>query len=181
MSRLIQDSSQPVNPVTRIHAWKAPVNDGASRMNLFTQHSVYEAIMEQSEMALPNETGGFLLGQTGFDPDCGSWYNWIDEAVPINPAESNPVHFTFTWRDVDHVRNLREREGKSLIGWYHTHPGLGIFLSETDLVKRTSNSSMSSFRSRSFTILLPSVPAISIEILLDSWMRGLQPGGSFNW
>lgn len=104
-------------------------------MNLFTHHSVYEAIMEQAEVALPNETGGFLLGHAAFDPDCGSWFNWIDEAVPINPAESNPVHFSFTWKDVDQVRNRREREQKSLIGWYHTHPGLGIFLSETDLLK----------------------------------------------
>jgi 26S proteasome regulatory subunit N11 len=135
MTRLIEDTSHPVNPISRIHAWKAPVTDGTCVMNLFTSHSVYEAIMEQAELALPNETGGFLLGRTAFDPDCSSWYNWIDEAVPIQPTESNPVHFTFSWRDVDQVRNRREQQQKSLIGWYHTHPGLGIFLSETDLQK----------------------------------------------
>src|SRR5688572_3215139 len=122
MSKLIENSSQSANPIIRVHAWKAPINDGACAINLFTHHSVYEAILEQAEAALPNETGGFLLGHAGFDPDCDSWYNWIDEAVPINAVESNPVHFSFTWRDVDEVRNHRERERKSLIGWYHTHP-----------------------------------------------------------
>jgi proteasome lid subunit RPN8/RPN11 len=135
MSRLVEDSFQSANPVVRVHAWKAMLSDGTSSMNLFTYHAVYAAIMEQAEAALPNETGGFLLGRTGFDPDCDSWYNWIDEEVPIKPTEANPVHFSFTWKDVDQVRAHREREGKALIGWYHTHPGLGIFLSETDLQK----------------------------------------------
>jgi 26S proteasome regulatory subunit N11 len=135
MRRLIEDSFQPANPIVRVHSWKAPAIDRPSAMNLLTHHSVYEAIMEQSEVALPNETGGFLLGYTGFDPDCGSWYNWIDQAVPIKPVEADAVHFSFTWRDVDEIRNRRERERKSLIGWYHTHPGLGIFLSDTDLLK----------------------------------------------
>jgi proteasome lid subunit RPN8/RPN11 len=135
MSRLIQDSFQPANPVARVHAWKVMLSGEACTMNLLTYHSVYSAIMEQAEAALPDETGGFLLGQAGFDPDSGSWYNWIDEVVPIKPAEANPVHFTFTWKDVDQVRAHREREEKSLIGWYHTHPGLGIFLSDTDLHK----------------------------------------------
>ena len=134
MSRLIPDSFQPANPIARVHAWKA-LSGEASTMNLLTHHSVYAAIMEQAEAALPNETGGFLLGQAAFDPESGSWYNWIDEVVPIKPAEANPVHFSFSWRDVDQVRAHREREKKSLIGWYHTHPGLGIFLSDTDLQK----------------------------------------------
>jgi 26S proteasome regulatory subunit N11 len=135
MSRLIEGSFQPANPIVRVHAWKADLNDGVCSMNLLTDHSVYSSIMEHADSALPNETGGFLLGHTAFDPDCRSWYNWIDEAVRINPEEADPVHFTFTWKDVDAVRAHREREGKSLIGWYHTHPGLGIFLSETDLQK----------------------------------------------
>jgi hypothetical protein len=33
------------------------------------------------------------------------------------------------------VRSYRESGGKALLGWYHTHPDLGIFLSETDLEK----------------------------------------------
>jgi proteasome lid subunit RPN8/RPN11 len=135
MSRLIEDSFESANPIARVHAWRVVLSDDACTINLFTYHSVYSAIMEQAQAALPNETGGFLLGHTGFDPDCRSWYNWIDEVVPIQPTEANPVHFSFTWKDVDQVRAHRERKEKALIGWYHTHPGLGIFLSDTDLQK----------------------------------------------
>jgi 26S proteasome regulatory subunit N11 len=136
MKRLIEDSCESPNPILRVHAWTGTLSDGsACKMNMLTHHSVYSAIIEQAEAALPNETGGFLLGHTGFDPDCNSWYNWIDEAVGITTTEASPVHFNFTWKDVDHVRAHRESSGKSLIGWYHTHPGLGIFLSETDLQK----------------------------------------------
>ena len=53
--------------------------------------------------------------------------------MPVEPESQNPVHFTFTWRDVDRVRSYREEHNKALIGWYHTHPDIGIFLSETDL------------------------------------------------
>jgi hypothetical protein len=33
------------------------------------------------------------------------------------------------------VRSHRESQGKALLGWYHTHPDLGVFLSATDLEK----------------------------------------------
>src|SRR5262245_2511619 len=135
MNRILEESTRDANPVVHAHAWKSPSREGTCVMNLYAHHSVYQSIIEQAESALPNETGGFLLGQAAFDPDTGSWHNWIDEAVPIVASEANPVHFSFSWRDVDSVRNRREQEGKSLIGWYHTHPGLGIFLSETDLNK----------------------------------------------
>src|SRR6188508_3281201 len=133
MNRILEESTRDANPVIHVHAWKSPAGESACLMNLYAHHAVYQTIMEQAEAALPNETGGFLLGHAGFDPDSRCWHNWIDEAVPIVPSDANPVHFSFTWKDVDSVRNRREQEGKALIGWYHTHPGLGIFLSETDL------------------------------------------------
>ena len=64
-----------------------------------------------------------------------SWHVEIDEALAVDPLTQDPGHFTFTWRDVDRVRNYRESQGKALIGWYHTHPDFGVFLSETDLSK----------------------------------------------
>jgi proteasome lid subunit RPN8/RPN11 len=90
---------------------------------------------EQALEALPSETGGFLLGSVGHDSGSGTWHIRIDEAVPLHPLEQNPTYFSFTWRDVDQVRRYREETGTALVGWYHTHPDMGIFLSETDLDK----------------------------------------------
>src|SRR5262249_49925228 len=85
--------------------------------------------------SLPNETGGFLLGRVGLDRQRGAWHVEVDECVPVDPLQQDPAHFAFTWKDVDRVRSYREEQGKALVGWYHTHPDMGIFLSETDLEK----------------------------------------------
>ena len=92
-------------------------------------------VHEQAVAALPNETGGFLVGRVGFDARDASWHLAVEEAVPVTPSEQHPTHFQFTWRDVDRVRTYREQQGKALLGWYHTHPDFGIFLSDTDLEK----------------------------------------------
>lgn len=132
--RRLFGESERVNPVQNIHVWRSPAGAGVD-LQIVTHLDVYSSIHEHSVKALPDETGGFLLGKVGQDAGDGSWYLEIDEAIPIEPAERNPAHFTFTWKDVDRVRNYREEQGKALLGWYHTHPDLGIFLSETDLEK----------------------------------------------
>jgi proteasome lid subunit RPN8/RPN11 len=126
--------AERVNPVVPVHIWRSPAG-ADSEVIVVAELEVYVDIYNQSAAALPNETGGFLLGQVGWDSGGRAWLVHIQNAVPIEPAEQTPVHFSFTWRDVDRVRGQRERQGKALVGWYHTHPDMGIFLSETDLEK----------------------------------------------
>jgi len=134
VKRRLQESVERPNPVSPVHFWQSP--PGASVDVFVTAHlHVYSAIHEHAASSLPNETGGFLLGRVAFDERRGSWHVDIDETMPVDPLSQDPVHFSFSWRDVDRVRNHRELERKALLGWYHTHPGLGIFLSETDLEK----------------------------------------------
>jgi proteasome lid subunit RPN8/RPN11 len=95
--------------------------------------STYSAIHEHAAQSLPNETGGFLIGRVAYDDRGACWHLEIEQAMPVEPASQNPTHFTFTWRDVDRIRSYREEHGKALLGWYHTHPDLPVFLSETDL------------------------------------------------
>jgi proteasome lid subunit RPN8/RPN11 len=132
--RHLQETSERPNPVAAVHSWRSPA-DSAVELILVTHLTVYSDIHEHAISALPNETGGFLLGRVGLDAERGSWHVEVDECMPVNPVEQTPAHFSFTWRDVDRVRNYREQQGKALIGWYHTHPDLGIFLSDTDLEK----------------------------------------------
>src|SRR5262245_11961971 len=132
--RRLQESSERVNPVAPVHFWQSPPGAGAD-IYLITHLDVYSAMHEHALDALPNETGGFLLGHVRCDASRGTWHVEVDELIPVEPLSQNPVHFSFTWRDVDRVRHHRERNRKALIGWYHTHPDMGIFLSETDLEK----------------------------------------------
>jgi proteasome lid subunit RPN8/RPN11 len=132
--RRLQESAERPNPVAPVHFWQSPAGAGVD-IFLITHLDAYSAIHEHAVSSLPNETGGFLLGHVAFDERRGSWHIEVDETVPVDPLSQDPVHFSFTWRDVDRVRCHRESQRKALLGWYHTHPGLGIFLSETDLEK----------------------------------------------
>lgn len=129
--RLTRDAER-VNPIESVHIWHSPPG-AAIDMLVVTHLNAYSAIHEHATEALPNETGGFLIGRVAYDHRDGCWHLEIEETVPVEPESQNPVHFTFTWRDVDRVRSYREEHNKALIGWYHTHPDIGIFLSETDL------------------------------------------------
>jgi proteasome lid subunit RPN8/RPN11 len=131
-TKRLTEAAQRVNPVAPVHIWRSPDHSSVD-MLIVTHLSVYSTIHEHASAALPNETGGFLVGRVGQDGRDGCWHLEIEEAIPVQPESQNPVHFTFTWRDVDRVRNYREGHNKALIGWYHTHPQLGIFLSETDI------------------------------------------------
>ena len=132
MSKRLSQAAERVNPVASVHIWRSPPHS-AVEMLIVTHLSVYSTIHEHATAALPNETGGFLIGRVAHDVRDGCWLLEIEEAIPVRPESQDPVHFTFTWRDVDRVRSYREGSNKALIGWFHTHPHLGIFLSETDI------------------------------------------------
>ena len=127
------------NPIQDVHIWEfQPENPANAAIQVVTLMPVYEAICRQAHKALPNETGGFLMGQVGRDIGRNRWHLYVDQAEPVAPTDADPTHFTFSWRDVERVRSLREKTGRALIGWYHTHPDLGVFLSRTD-VEKTHN------------------------------------------
>jgi proteasome lid subunit RPN8/RPN11 len=75
------------------------------------------------------EVGGVLLGLGD-----GSAVR-VEVALPALAARGGSTHVTFTadtWAQIH--REIDERfTGMTIVGWYHTHPGFGVFLSEMDL------------------------------------------------
>ena len=75
------------------------------------------------------EVGGVLFGtldETGIS---------VAGAFPALMATADQTSVTFThevWDDV-HARLDNDHPGQRIVGWYHTHPGFGLFLSEYDL------------------------------------------------
>jgi proteasome lid subunit RPN8/RPN11 len=126
------DSGERVNPVTPVHVWQSPPTAGA-RMVVVTRLEVYAAIHAHAVESLPQETGGFLLGRVAYDEQGMCWLLEIDETMPVEPLVQDVASFSFTWRDVDRVRSHREHQQNALLGWYHTHPNIGVFLSDTDV------------------------------------------------
>jgi|GEM_PF-1999481 len=79
------------------------------------------------------EIGGVLLG-TFLHDDNSDGLN-IQAYLPGRYMEETLASLTFThktWTDINQ-RLMREYNDKRIIGWFHTHPGHGIFMSRYDL------------------------------------------------
>lgn len=123
---------QKANPVTSAHYVRCQTGGRCSH-RILASTKMYEEIQRQLVDALPNETGGFLLGRVSRDVDARCWHIAIEEAFPMSPIRQTPLGFAFTWRDVERVRDYREKRFPiALTGWYHSHPGCEIFLSKKD-------------------------------------------------
>lgn len=79
------------------------------------------------------ELGGVLLGRCCEGPD--GLFVQIEDALPASAVESHAARITFThetWARFTRACDER-RDNLEIVGWYHTHPGFGIFLSHHDL------------------------------------------------
>ncbi|MFO7683429.1 MAG: Mov34/MPN/PAD-1 family protein [Chloroflexota bacterium] len=80
------------------------------------------------------ELGGALLGRAYRHEN--KVYLAIEAALPAVSADHGPVHFTFNADTWNQLRLDREQKYPNLeiVGWFHTHPNLGVFYSGDDVV-----------------------------------------------
>jgi proteasome lid subunit RPN8/RPN11 len=58
----------------------------------------------------------------------------IDACIPgVNAAQAG-THVTFTQDTWEHIYKIKDKDypDERIIGWYHSHPGFGVFLSDHD-------------------------------------------------
>ena len=81
------------------------------------------------------ELGGVLLGRECVDERTGEPFVWVTESLEAKHYESTQASFTYTHDSWEELTRERERFHPKLdiVGWYHTHPDFGIFLSGHDL------------------------------------------------
>lgn len=78
------------------------------------------------------EVGGVLVGRTPVDRGLPL----VTGAIPAVSADEQRATLTFTQEAWAHVHRTLERDfpaDEQIVGWYHSHPGFGIFLSGHDL------------------------------------------------
>jgi proteasome lid subunit RPN8/RPN11 len=96
--------------------------------------SVWKAMQAHACSVTEMEVGGVMLGKVYRDLTGRPWL-WIDAVVPALAAESRSSNVTFTadaWSRIHEIID-RDHPGAMIVGWYHTHPGFGIFLSDMDV------------------------------------------------
>lgn len=108
-------------------------NRSQSPYLIFMAHSVFIQINKHVATTLERELGGFLLGGVYECPKFQQHFIFIDEAVEAQEIESNAVRLRFTNDTYARLEEHREKSQKIVLGWYHSHPKMGIFLSEHDL------------------------------------------------
>lgn len=79
------------------------------------------------------EVCGVLVGNVYRDTH--GPYLYIEASIKGDHAAGKTAQVTFTAETWNHINDELERSfpGRKILGWYHTHPGFGIFLSEMDL------------------------------------------------
>jgi len=103
--------------------------------NVVVSQEVLIKVNEHVSQSLDRELGGFLLGNRYRCPNSRCDYVIIDQYSPAKFTESNEVRLAFTheaWAQISDELSGKFL-GKLLIGWYHSHPRLEVFLSSHDM------------------------------------------------
>jgi proteasome lid subunit RPN8/RPN11 len=98
--------------------------------------ALIEVVLHALE-GLPNEVIGFLIG-TPYVWD-NSTYVYVTAALR-GRTEASETHVEFAADSLGEVVQWlrRNHPNAAIVGWYHSHPGYGCFLSPTDLASHMS-------------------------------------------
>lgn len=104
------------------------------QVNVSFSQTALRQVEGHSMADLTRELGGVLLGQARKVRG----RNEVDilAALPVSTVDHGPVHFTFTadtWAQL-HRDRAEQYPGLDIVGWYHTHPNLGVFFSADDVI-----------------------------------------------
>jgi nucleoid-associated protein YgaU len=95
--------------------------------------TAYKDIHKHSGENTAIELCGVLVGEVFKDKD-GPFLD-ITDIIRGEKAENQGAQVTFTHETWSHIYEIKDSRfpDKLIVGWYHTHPRFGIFLSEQDL------------------------------------------------
>lgn len=146
----------------------------AKTARIFVLDDVLADIAGFSCSAPDREVGGFLVG--GYHSDGGREFVIVDRFLRARNSRNMPASMVFThetfeaaWREID---GAGTESAKRIIGWHHTHPGYGAFLSTSDLFIHRS------FFGQSWQIALVVDPKSSL-LKFFGWRDGAVTGMGF--
>lgn len=110
-------------------AKKKPAEAGPGPVRVQMRSDVTRRIRQHARTSMKAEVCGVLIGH-GDDPAVV-----IDACIQGFNASQGGAHVTFTQDTWEHIYHVKDRDfpDSRIVGWYHSHPGFGVFLSEHDL------------------------------------------------
>lgn len=100
--------------------------------NIYIHQKVYAQIHKFAANKTENEHGGILVGR--ILNEMGKENTIIEGFIEAKYNAATPTTLTFTHETWDYFHSEMDRKykDKKIVGWIHTHPNFGIFLSEND-------------------------------------------------
>jgi len=131
---------EPVNtriPYHRAVLWQpknGELNQVKPPLSVFVTQSAYVRMCAHAGSDLDNEVGGWMAGKYCRDSLNGMPFIVIDTILPAVYTEQGAAHLTFTGDTQVALHNHLEENfpEKVFLGWYHTHPRMGVFFSQWD-------------------------------------------------
>ena len=106
----------------------------SGRTRVIMGQDAIQQLRRHAHSELQSEIGGALLGHT-YRYEAQLFVE-VKAALPAHTDDHGPNHFTFNadaWSYLHRDRTERHPE-LDIVGWFHTHPGLGVFYSADDVV-----------------------------------------------
>jgi proteasome lid subunit RPN8/RPN11 len=90
---------------------------------------VIRAIRQHARNSMTEEICGVLIGSLSGGTAT------IQACIAGENAAQGGAHVTFTQDTWQHIYTIKDRDypDDRILGWYHSHPGFGVFLSEHDM------------------------------------------------
>ena len=141
MSERPEPRSQPM-PMDRAILWNPPAAAGAtgpgrptgrSPYPVFFQQEAVIALQEHLKSSPTQAIFGFLIGDVYRDPETGVLYTVIDKTLKLSQpiyGDKTEVVVSRLW---DRMQEQLKKAAGTLLGWYHSHPGQGGFLTTHDV------------------------------------------------
>jgi len=107
----------------------------AGDLPIFLDRKTADAIERHALRDTSVELGGIILGLECIDDQTGEPFVWVTQSLEAKHYENTQASFTYTheaWEEITRERD-RLHPDLDIVGWYHTHPDFGIFLSSHDL------------------------------------------------
>ena len=104
---------------------------GPLDLPIFIDRRTADAIERHALSDTTVELGGILLGKECLDPATGQPFVWVTQSLEAKHYANTQASFTYThdsWEEITRERDRLYPE-YDIVGWYHTHPSFGIFLS----------------------------------------------------
>ena len=102
-------------------------------VKVYIHQDVYREMEKYASSDTANELGTIMIGE--YSEDMGKVHVVISDFIYAKYTDASASTLTFTHETWDYVHREHDEKypNKRIVGWQHTHPGYGIFLSNYDM------------------------------------------------